>query len=184
MEFPNTQYLQAEFLEKEQLFLPYYSKESSQSGDHSKVNTVEPATTPRTLEEVINGKGSWQKTHREIEFIRVPRDADDIEPEEDHLDADAFELTQAILGDEARDGGAVAELVGSGDGESAAAVEGGGEGSRGLVDGVARDAFRKDADREVVRFEDLVGGLRGGRRDGRQDQHPSAPNPNRRRIHG
>ena len=93
--------------------------------------------------EVVDGEVGRGDADGEAEGIAEAANLDDVDPEKEDLDADAAEIGEVVGGDAAGDGGVVAELVGSLEGEAAAAVEVGGEGAGGCVEVVADGALGK-----------------------------------------
>ena len=96
-------------------------------------NTIQPTPTLRTLKEVINWEIGGSNPNGKLEIIPIPPNLDDIEPDEENLDADAREVGELVLGHDAGDSGLVTELVGALEGEGTGALEIGIEFSGGLV---------------------------------------------------
>lgn len=120
------------------------------------IGAVQAAAAAGGYEEVAYSEIGGGDADGEAEGVAEAADLDDVDPEEEDLDADAAESGEAAGGDVTGDCGAVAELVGALEGEAAAAIEVGGEGAGGAVEIVPEGTLREQPRRESVRSQHLV----------------------------
>lgn len=120
-------------------------------------NAIQSTSTLRTLVKIINWKRRRSNPNRKINIISVPSNLHNVEPQEQHFDADPGQAREFVFGYVAADLGFVFELVRSFEGETARAVQVSVELAGLSVYIVLRDALWEETRWEVVRLEDVVG---------------------------
>ncbi|KAG0495411.1 hypothetical protein HPP92_000102 [Vanilla planifolia] len=93
----------------------------------------QPAAALRADVEVLDGEVGRGNPDGELQDLILSDDLDDVDPEQEHLDADAAQIAEAVGRYAAGDGGLVTELVRTRKGEAASSIEVGREFSRSVV---------------------------------------------------
>ncbi|KAL8137189.1 hypothetical protein V2J09_003190 [Rumex salicifolius] len=85
--------------------------------------TIKPTPALRTLQKIIDRETSGRDSDGKLEIVVGPRNFDDVQPEKQHLDADAAEVRKLILRDLAAKFGLITELIGAFEGEGTGSVQ-------------------------------------------------------------
>lgn len=75
------------------------------------IDTIKSTTTPRALFKILNTKISRSNPDGKPEIVAITSDLSDVEPEEEHFDANTLQVLDLVLGYHPRDCGFVLELV-------------------------------------------------------------------------
>ncbi|KAG0500047.1 hypothetical protein HPP92_000119 [Vanilla planifolia] len=94
---------------------------------------IQPAAALRADVEVLDGEVGRGNPDGELQDLILSDDLDDVDPEQEHLDADAAQIAEAVGRYAAGDDGLVTELVRTRKGEAASSIEVGREFSRSVV---------------------------------------------------
>lgn len=113
------------------------------------IDAIQSTPALWALVKVVNRKRSRSDPHREFKIVAAPSDLDDVEPQEQDLDANPSERRELVLGDRATDGGLILELVRPFQCETAGTVQISSELTVASVQFVTSDALREQTHREV-----------------------------------